>query len=209
VKAGEGGLWLYNDSGKQNTVHIYMNDATFASDVVGYNTLVGTPGTARNVLTIGSYDWNDMFDMSAGRYSFRDTCGFKQPLAIGSLSCYSSPGYSRNGTIKPEIVAPGEWFTASYAKALNGSGVGTDWIVDRSGKFVAMNGTSAATPYTAGIIALIFQKRPTLTFGEIRRLLTTNASKDDLVTGPVPNPNWGYGKLDYAAAERIIGELDK
>jgi subtilisin family serine protease len=209
VKAGGGGLWLYNDSGKKNTAHIYMEDATFSSDVVSYNTLVGTPGTADNVLTIGSYDWNDSFDLSTGQFSLHDACGFKKPLSVGSLSCYSSPGYSRNGTIKPEIAAPGEWFTASYAKTTDGSGVGTDWIVDRTGNLVAMNGTSAATPYTAGIIALMFQKRPGLTFGEIRRLLITSASSSDLVTGPVPNPNWGYGKLDYVATEKIISGLGK
>ncbi len=209
VKAGSGGLWLYDDSGNKNTAHIYMHDAIFSSDVVSYNTLVGTPGTADNVLTIGSYDWNDSFDLSNGQFSFHDACGFKKTLSIGGLSCYSSPGYSRMGKIKPEITAPGEWFTASYAKTTKGSGVGTDWIVDRTGNFVAMNGTSAATPYTAGIIALMFQKRPGLTFGEIRRLLITNASSSDLVTGPVPNPNWGYGKLDYAASEKIISGLGK
>jgi subtilisin family serine protease len=209
VKAGDGGLWLYDGSGKKNTADIYMNDATFASDVVSYNSIVGTPGTAPNVLTVGSYDWNDSFDLPAGKYSLNDACGYKKPLVIGGLSCYSSPGYSRNGRIKPEIVAPGEWFTASYAKTTNDSGVGTDWIVDRSGKFVAMNGTSSATPYTAGIIALMFQKRPGLTFGEIRQLLTTNASSSDLVTGPVPNPNWGYGKLDYAAVEKILDKLSR
>ena len=207
VKAGSGGLWLYDDSGNKNTAHIYMQDAIFSSDVVSYNTLVGTPGTADNVLAIGSYDWNDSFDLSTGQFSLHDACGFNKTLTIGSLSCYSSPGYSRMGKIKPEITAPGEWFTASYAKTTDGSGVGTDWIVDRTGNFVAMNGTSAATPYTAGIIALMFQKRPGLTFGEIRRLLTTNASSSDLITGPVPNPNWGYGKLDYQAAETIISRL--
>jgi len=211
IKAGEGGLWLYDDSGKRNLADIYIrnHNASFDSVVVSHNTLVNTPGTARNVLAIGSYDWNDTFQTSTGQVSFRDLCVENKSLSIGGLSCYSSPGYSRNGAVKPELTAPGEWFTASYAKALDGSGVGTDWTVDRTGKFVAMNGTSSATPYTAGIIALIFQKRPTLTFGEIRQLLTTNASSSDLVTGPVPNPNWGYGKLDYAAVERILGALSQ
>src|SRR6185436_11550691 len=77
VKAGSGGLWLYDDSGNKNTAHIYMQDAIFSSDVVSYNTLVGTPGTADNVLTIGSYDWNDSFDLSNGQFSFHDACGFK------------------------------------------------------------------------------------------------------------------------------------
>lgn len=208
VQAGNGGLWLYDDSGRQNTANIYMREADFASDSVSYNTLVGTPGTASTVLTVGSYDWNDLFHQAGKVYSLSDVCGSRRQLVIGGLSCYSSPGYSRNGTIKPEIISPGGWYEASYAKKLDGTGP-EGWLVDSTGKYVAMNGTSAATPYTAGIIALMLQKRPTLTFGEIRRLLTTNASKDDLVTGPVPNPNWGYGKLDLAAAERILEALSK
>ncbi len=208
VQAGNGGLWLYDDSGRQNTANIYMGEAEFTSDSVSRNTLVGTPGTASTVLTVGSYDWNDLFHQAGKVYSLSDVCGSGQQLVIGGLSCYSSPGYSRNGTIKPEIVSPGGWYEASYAKKVDGTGP-EGWLVDSTGKYVAMNGTSAATPYTAGIIALMLQKRPTLTFGEIRRLLTTNASRDDLVTGPVPNANWGYGKLDLPAAERILGALSK
>lgn len=206
VQAGNGGLWLYDDSGRQNKANIYMGEADFTSDTVSHNTLVGTPGTASTVLTVGSYDWNDLFHQAGKVYSLSDVCASSQQLVIGGLSCYSSPGYSRNGTIKPEIISPGGWYEATYAKKLDGTGP-DGWRVDSTGKYVAMNGTSAATPYTAGIVALMFQKRPTLTFGEIRRLITTNASKDDLVTGPVPNPNWGYGKLDFAATERILRSL--
>lgn len=209
VGSGKGGLWLYSDSSKKNTADLYISEAGFASDVVSYETLVGNPATASNVIAVGSYDWNDMFDLSTGKFSFQDSCGYQKALVIGGLSCYSSPGYSRNGTVKPEIVAPGEWFTASYAKNLNDHGVGKDWTSDKTGRFVAMNGTSAATPYTAGIIALMFQKKPLLTFGEIRQLLTMNASSNDLITGPVPNPNWGHGKLDVAAVAKIMNGLDR
>jgi len=209
VPAGEGGLWIFDNSGRTNTADLYMRneDAVFDSVVVSHSTLINTPATAQNVIAIGSYDWNDMFELSNGPVSFRDLCGYNRALTIGGLSCYSNSGYSRTGAVKPEITAPGEWFAASYAKNLDGSGVGTDWTIDRTGKYVAMNGTSAATPYTAGVIALMLQKRPTLTFGEIRRLLLTKASSSELVTGPVPNPNWGYGKLDYASVERILNEI--
>lgn len=206
VPDGEGGMWLFTDSGRQTHAHLYLGgDATFAPDVVAYNTLVGNPGTATNAITVGSYDWNDVFDYQDKRSSLFDVCEGKE-LTIGGLSCYSSPGYARNGTVKPEVTAPGEWFTASYAKNLEGTGVG-EWTVDKTGRYVAMNGTSSATPYTAGIIALMLQKKPALTVGEIRRLLTTNASRDPF-TGPVPNPKWGYGKLNLPAVQKILAALN-
>jgi len=43
--------------------------------------------------------------------------------------------------------------------------------VDTNGNYILFNGTSAATPYTAGIIALMFQKRSALTLGEVKSLL--------------------------------------
>ena len=69
-----------------------------------------------------------------------------------------------------------------------------------------MNGTSAATPYTAGIIALMFQKKPTLTLGEVKRLLKLYSSKGGLkpFSRAIPNNNWGYGKLDMAAIDKIF-----
>jgi subtilisin family serine protease len=211
IEAGEGGLWIFDNSGRTNTANLYIRnqDAVFDSVVVSHETLINTPATAQNVLAIGSYDWNDTFELSTGLVSFRDLCVENKTLTIGGLSCYSSPGYSRNGSVKPEITAPGEWFVASYAKNLDGTGVGTDWTVDQTGKYIAMNGTSAATPYSAGVIALMFQKRSTLTFGDVRQLLMTKASSSDLATGPVPNPNWGYGKLDYAAVERILNQIER
>jgi subtilisin family serine protease len=130
------------------------------------------------------------------------------PFDIGFLSCYSSPGPSRSGTVKPDIVSPGEWYPSADAKD-NGHSAG-DWArPDTTGYYRAMNGTSAATPYTSGIVALIFEKKPTITLGELKTLLKSNTSKTGLNpygTG-VPNKNWGYGKLDAAAIDRIFGSL--
>lgn len=205
IPVGEGGVWLFTDSGKPTHAHLYLaGNAAFSQDVVSHSTLVGNPGTASNPITVASYDWNDSFDYQGARFALLDVCQGKE-LSIGALSCYSSPGYARNGRIKPEITSPGEWFVASYAKTLDGTGVGK-WRVDTTGNYVAMNGTSSATPYTAGIIALMLEKKPTLTMGEIRQLLTTNSTRDRF-TGDVPNPRWGYGKLDIVAVRKILAGL--
>ncbi|REJ75966.1 MAG: hypothetical protein DWQ47_10065 [Acidobacteria bacterium] len=169
---------------------------------------VGSPGTISSVITVGSYDWNDNFHLQGSRVTIRDfVCGAKnKPIDVGALSCYSSVGPTRDGRQKPEIVAPGQWYTSSFASAvLPGAFQGA--LRDTTGKYNLMNGTSAATPYAAGIVALMFEKQPGLTSGEVKRLLMNNASRDPFTSG-TPGPEWGAGKLNYAAVGKILAALD-
>ncbi len=76
-----------------------------------------------------------------------------------------------------------------------------------SGSFQLFNGTSAATPHAAGVVALLLQRRPTLTTAEVRALLARHASRD-ASTGAVPNPGWGYGRLDPTAVAAMLTELE-
>ena len=125
-------------------------------------------------------------------------------MKIGSLSDYSNPGYLRIGkTVKPEITSPGQWFTAAAA-------INSPANRDTTGLYRQFNGTSAATPYTAGVVALLMEKNPEITLGEIKTALQKSASPPSKLNDPdhatpLPNPYWGYGKLDRAAVERMLG----
>jgi subtilisin family serine protease len=215
VGPGLGGLWFENTSGKTTEAHLYIMSRAyggFSPEYVVASNLIGSPGAMENAITVGSYDWNDNFHSGGKVVNLssvcRDTSGAKMSFEIGWLSCYSSPGPSRSGSIKPDIAAPGEWYPSADAKE-NGHSAG-DWAKpDSTGYYRAMNGTSAATPYTSGVVALMFQKKPTLTLGEIKNLLKGKATKTGLnpyATG-IPNNNWGYGKLDAAAIDRIFASL--
>jgi subtilisin family serine protease len=215
VAPGLGGVWLQNTSGRTSVTHLYFNDqayGTFNADSAVQSHLVGTPGAMDNAITVGSYDWNDNFH-KGGRVTnlmsvCRDDKGVRMPIEIGWLSCYSSPGPTRTGNIKPEIVAPGEWFPSADAKN-NGASAGTWANPDSTGFYRAMNGTSAATPYTSGIVALMFQKNPLLTLGDVKTLLKTHSTKSGLspFSTSLPNNNWGYGKLDAAAVDRMFASF--
>ena len=75
-------------------------------------------------------------------------------MKVGEMSSYSSPGYRRIGSaVKPEVTSPGQWYTAPAPM-----NVAADR--DTTGQYQQFNGTSAATPYTAGCVALLFQKKP-------------------------------------------------
>jgi subtilisin family serine protease len=212
VNAGPGTVWFENTAGKPSEAHLYFLDrdyGTFTGSSVVKSNLVGTPGAMENAITVGSYDWNDNFHQGGRVINLssvcRDAAGVQMPLEIGWLSCYSSPGPLRNGTVKPEIVAPGEWFPSADAKN-NGRSAGNWASPDSTGFYRAMNGTSAATPYTSGIVALMFQKNPALTLGEVKNQLKASATKTGLnpFSQAIPNNNWGYGKLDAAAIGRIF-----
>ena len=216
VGAGVGGLYLFNHSGREMTADAYIyprladDEVRFTKESVIYEDLVGTPGTTPNAITVASYDWNSQFRRVGGVVTVNGFCSREAvPIDIGNISCYSSPGYARNGNIKPEIAAPGEIYHASYAKLPTGKGVNPEeWegAVDFSGNYCLFNGTSAATPYLAGIVALMFQKNPNLNFGEVKKLLEENATQN-AVTMAVPNQHWGYGKLDIDAVKRVLGAI--
>ena len=207
VQAGVVGFTIWSDTGEPFAIDAYLpGGGKFHPAIERAAEIVGSPGTAAAAITIGSYDWNDQFNQQGRTATMADPCT-GSPLQIGNLSCYSSVGYSRDGTIKPDIVSPGEIYYAPYPRYPNGTGVHPDqWHVDTSENYMQMNGTSSAAPYTAGIIALMLQKKPDLTTGEIKSLLELNATQDSY-TGTAPNPGWGYGKLDIAAVRAVLNAI--
>ncbi len=216
VNPGKGGLYIWNEAGTPTVADAYiLGDedkppfSKFDALIQRPQELVGSPGDVPSVITVGSYAWNDVFTVAAGTYQITDSCG-QQPMAIGALSCYSSPGPSRKpGVVKPDIVAPGEWYPASYARG-SAEGITTNPKafphVDATGYYLRFNGTSAATPYTAGVIALMMQKKPGITISEIKDLFRRNASRYS-PNDRLPNPQWGYGKLDLRAVQAILNSL--
>jgi subtilisin family serine protease len=180
--------------------YIYGTGAAFTSPA--FTKLIGQPGTTANAITVASYDWNDQFDW---RGQVRAFTGVDQKqMVINALSSYSSPGPSRDpSAVKPEIAAPGQFFTAPRPRNISSL-----MQQDSSGLYCLFNGTSAATPYTAGVIALLLQKKPTLTGGDIKSLLRTKAAHDSMTGSQTPSPQWGFGRLNVAAVKGMLSAVD-
>jgi subtilisin family serine protease len=153
---------------------------------VGY---IRSPGSMLNAITVGSYDFNAIDDRFADPKVINDSDG--RPMIVGQLSSYSSNGNDRPGVVKPTIVSPGQWHFSAQTSSPSFEG------------YMQFNGTSAATPYTAGLVALMFQKKGDLTLGELQHLLISKAAVD-ATTGRVPNPRWGHGRLSVDAVDRIF-----
>lgn len=200
---GRGGLHVHSKSGETYVADAYISGygggAAFSEETVEFGKQLGSPSVAENILTIGSYDWNDQYHAMGSLHVIPDP--FDEPIEIGRISTYSSQGPLRFGKVtKPELVAPGQWYAAAAPFNMNP-------LLPREsgGLHMLHNGTSAATPYAAGVIALLFEANPNLTWGDVRSILIGSVTQD-VRTGECPNPNWGNGKLDYAAVEKAVAK---
>lgn len=210
---GAGEIQVFSPMGVTGKLDAYIvgfggkTPTAFTGACVSAAKQIGTPGTAVNAVTVGSYDWNNELDSNRGQVILGDVVrtladGKAAPLVIGGLSSYSNPGYLRlGGIVKPEITAPGQFHIATALTTAP-----TTSLLHTSKLYRPFNGTSAATPYAAGLLALALEKKPTATVGELRAALKAAASQDRF-TGSTPNAKWGYGKLDLAAARKMLDAI--
>ncbi len=178
-----------------------LNKATFGMGTIK-NAMVSSPGNAANAITVGSFDFRSSWtNIEGGETLFNSQ--------TGTISDYSSPGFRRDGAVKPDISAPARFTISSLSQdsRIQNGGCQNSMANDsptqftRDGFHLAWEGTSAATPFAAGVIALMLEKNPTLDSAQVKQILYRTARKDGLV-GAVPNPAWGWGMIDPAAALR-------
>jgi len=128
----------------------------------------------------------------------------------GEVSDFSSRGKAGQPSSYPDISAPGDLITSSCRPYLvicstgldpqNGPGA-TD-----IGTFNTISGTSMAAPHIAGIVAQLFQAKPSATPAEIERALksTTHRYADGApytsVGGLLTSVDKGTGLVDVVAA---------
>ncbi|MEV6717221.1 S8 family serine peptidase [Lentzea sp. NPDC051208] len=130
----------------------------------------------------------------------------------GALSDFSSRGLATNSATWPDISAPGENITSSCRlylpicatglAPLNGPG-----LLDL-GTFNTISGTSMAAPHIAGIVAQLFQAKPSATPADIERALKSTAYKYGTgyqPAGPYTSSfDKGAGLVDVVAAVNVL-----
>ncbi|MDX1905619.1 MAG: S8 family peptidase [Bacteroidia bacterium] len=119
--------------------------------------------------------------------------------AQGDLWAGSSEGPTLDGRLGVDIAVPGELSFGAYSPNTYYSQFRFNMIEGSGGLYGIQNAVSGAAPTLTGTIALMLQVNPALTTTQVRTLLHQSA-RQDAFTGAVPNPSWGYGKLDALAA---------
>ena len=147
---------------------------------------ITSPGNSRKVITVGSLTDNGTGDDFSDDYA----------------STYSSRGPTvADHVVKPDLVAPGNRLVAALsgssklAALLPGNVVACSATTGCTDDYIALSGTSMATPVVAAAAALMLQKDPTLSPATVKARLMRSAHK--LSESPVVV---GAGLLDIDAA---------
>ncbi len=143
-----------------------------------------SPGAARTAITVGAVsDWS-----APAGVDYRDAGIALAPFS--SRGPVLAPGGSY---AKPDVAAPG--VTVSAADAGTGAG------------YVTFSGTSMATPYVAGVVALGLQASPASSPAQVAAALE-GAAVDRGPTGK--DSEWGSGLVDAEAfVQRLIGAANQ
>jgi serine protease AprX len=107
-----------------------------------------------------------------------------------SLADFSSRGPTADGRTKPDIAAPGVNIMAARANTTS--------------SYISYNGTSMATPFTAGTVALMLDANPNLTPTQVKNIITSTAL-DWGTSGK--DIDYGFGRLDTYAAVKSAGNF--
>jgi len=152
---------------------------------------ISEPGNAARAITVGAYVTKTQWSSLAGEQ--------REEGEIGALASFSSRGPTRDGRVKPDLAAPGAWI----ASARSQNATAAPWLTLPGGEYAMLLGTSMAAPHVTGAVALLFSRRPNLTWSEVRDALLSGARVDGQV-GATPNYMWGAGKLDVSRAAALI-----
>jgi subtilisin family serine protease len=165
---------------------------------------IGSPGTARKVITAGAYTTKMQWtDINATTWSITSSwCGSNFTDALGDIACFSSRGPTRDGRTKPDVTAPGHRIASDLSVDSVSNHSAQDQL--QGGKLLMESGTSQATPHITGIVALILQGNPALTYDTALQALQGSATKDSF-TGSGTNNTWGAGKVNALEAVKAAG----
>ncbi|MBH5385895.1 S8 family serine peptidase [Bradyrhizobium diversitatis] len=159
---------------------------------------IGLPATATRVIAVASHVTKNAWRSDDGPQT--------APAAVvGRSSRFSSRGPTRDGREKPEISAPGEMITAALAagseEAENSERAGTPT------RTLTIEGTSMATPFVSGVIALMLERRHQLDPEGVVAALQATAVKD-AHTGPTNwTPEYGHGKISAQALVNHVNQM--
>jgi len=107
-----------------------------------------------------------------------------------NVTSFSSRGPTADGRIKPDIMAPGSNIMSVNANTGNG--------------YISLSGTSMATPYTAGVAALMLDANYALSSAQIKNIFATTAQD----FGPAGQDiDYGHGRLQAYEAIKAAGSL--
>lgn len=175
IQSGETHVWVQDNSARYE---VFFSGSS-AKD--GFK--IGSPGAAASAVTVGAYTTRVSWEDVGG--TWRET-GYD----LNTVASFSSEGPLRGGATKPDVAAPGAMIASAMS---SGAAVHPAYIVAPGFRLDA--GTSMATPFAAGIVALLLERDPGLDPDGVKALLKAHSRIPRRAAGTF-DPKWGYGLID-------------
>ena len=178
--------WLYYNS--NNTV-----PAHFTGSYESKNITLGNASCGKNVITVAAYVSRYNWDAKDGGTYHYTGDGFDQDV----IAPFSSMGPTRDGRQKPDVTAPGSNILSTRS---SDAGNPEDYYLPPTGYeyYMYMQGTSMATPLTAGAVLLLKELKPSYTYADIINYFKTHSQGTTQYSWSANNWNaeWGWGVID-------------
>ncbi|MDJ0678211.1 MAG: S8 family peptidase [Calothrix sp. MO_167.B42] len=186
-----GGVWqlrVRNTTSKDTCLDVWTLDDNggsvfFTGKSVSDAVKIGSPAAAKNAVTVASYT-------TKVQYTDIDGEAREMGLELDTISEFSSEGPLRNNEQKPDIAAPGAMIISALSSQAN-----FDRSMMHNSEFVALAGTSMATPFVSGLVALLLQRDPNLDPVSVKEILRKNSSIPNQAAGHFDR-KWGFGLID-------------
>jgi subtilisin family serine protease len=177
---------------------------------------IGAEAAAKNCITVGaSESLRHDISVKYSRFGYP-----KQPLSHDNvanndhgMAAFSSRGPTREGRIKPDVVAPGTCILSTRSRLVTrDSG---SWGASADPKFMFLGGTSMATPLVAGCCAVVREalardgRTQAPSAALIKALLINGAVElagqyTPTEAGKSPNEASGWGRVDAANSIVVV-----
>ena len=179
----------------------------FAAGNAGFNKSIGSPGSAKNVISVAASE--------SSRKDGTDGCNVKDTDSDNAMNIayFSSGGPLDDGRMKPDITAPGTHIegAASQNPLFDGTGVcgetpAQHFFPEGQTLYTWSSGTSHSTPQVAGAAALARQflinkgQQPTAALIKALLLNTASYMTGERAGGDLPEARQGWGLLDLDRA---------
>ncbi len=154
-------------------------------------------GTGEGVISVGSYNTKLTYTtIGDGTYEANTDLVGK----LHDISSFSSIGPTVDGRTKPDVAAPGCAIVSATSRYYASFSASTSVAQSGSDYYDINIGTSMASPFVTGTVALWLQANPNLTPAQVRNIIQKTSRHDDY-TGEASTTNyvWGAGKIDALA----------
>jgi subtilisin family serine protease len=164
---------------------------------------MGYPGAYAPVISVAAAGWTGEWTdcdgdpaTNAALSTWWRTCDVPDPLRSSQVYITDFSSRAISSAQDLDLAAPGSWVVGPYS--------------DNNGhiNYFFLGGTSMASPHVAGVVALMAQKKPTLTAAQAESILEGSATKIGTGSRTITNPGGSTQTVSWGSNATGAGLLN-